>query len=269
MKIVFMSGDHLRHRYVADSLISCGAEITWIIEKREDKIPKIPNKLNQNLKRLFQYHFKKRLLAENFYFKNAGIKSIEKMNEIINIKKNDLNKKKLNDKLKKIKPDILISYGCHKLNEKFLKNSKICWNLHGGLSPWYRGAITHFWPCYMLEPQFTGMTLHTTTKQIDGGDIIHQTGIKLKKSDGIHDNACKALLNFCKEFPGILKKNMKKINRLKPIKPVTSGRIWTTKMWHPALLEFIYDKHKDKINNYCIKNKIITRKPILKSIFKK
>ena len=33
----------------------------------------------------------------------------------------------------------------------------------------------------MLEPQFTGMTLHETTQQIDGGDIIHQTGIKIKK----------------------------------------------------------------------------------------
>jgi hypothetical protein len=32
------------------------------------------------------------------------------------------------------------------------------WNIHGGLSPWYRGAITHFWPSYMLEPQLTGMS---------------------------------------------------------------------------------------------------------------
>ena len=99
--------------------------------------------------------------------------------------------------------------------------------------------------------------------------MIHQTGLKIKKNDGIHDNACKALLVFCKDFPSLLKKNISKINKLKPIKPVTTGRIWTTKMWHPSLLEFVYNMHKDRINNYCIKNRIITRKPILKSIFKK
>lgn len=269
MKIVFISGDHLRHKYVADSLTNIGAEISWIIEKRENKLPKIPKKLNNNLKRLFKHHFQKRLSAEKNYFKNAGEISNHKMKTIIKIKKNDLNKKKLDNILKRIKPDILISYGCHKLDDKLLKNSKICWNLHGGLSPWYRGAITHFWPTYMLEPQFTGMTLHETTQQIDGGNIVHQTGLKIKKNDGIHDNACKALLVFCKEFPGLLRKNILKINKLKAIKPVTTGRIWTTKMWHPALLEFVYNKHKDRINNYCIKNKIITRKPILKSIFKK
>ena len=268
MKIVFISGDHLRHKFVADSLTNIGVEISWIIEKRENKLPKTPKKLNNNLKKIFNYHFQKRLLTERKYFKNAGTVSKNKMKKIIKIKKNELNKKKLDNILKGIKPDILISYGCHKLDDKLLKNSKICWNLHGGLSPWYRGAITHFWPTFMLEPQFTGMTLHETTQQIDGGDIIHQTGIKIKKNDGIHDNACKALLVFCKEFPNLLKKNISKIHKLKPIKPVTTGRIWTTKMWHPALLEFVYSKHKDKVNNFCINNKIITRKPILKSIFK-
>lgn len=269
MKIVFISGDHLRHKYVADSLTSIGSEITWIIEKRENKFPKPSNQLNRNLTRLFKLHFNKRFLAEKKYFKNAGEKANKKMKEIININKNDLNKKKLINIIKKIKPDILISYGCHKLSEKILKNSKKSWNLHGGLSPWYRGAITHFWPSYMLEPQFTGMTLHATTQQIDGGGIIHQTGIKIHKNDGIHDNACKALIIFCKEFPILFKKNRSKINNLTPIKPNTTGRIWTTKMWHPAQLEFIYDKHNDKINKFCIKNKVITRKPILKSIFKK
>ena len=41
MKIVFISGDHLRHKFVADSLTNIGVEISWIIEKRENKLPKL------------------------------------------------------------------------------------------------------------------------------------------------------------------------------------------------------------------------------------
>ena len=53
----------------------------------------------------------------------------------------------------------------------------------------------------MLEPQFTGMTLHFTSSKIDGGDIIFQTSIDLDEKDGIQDNHCKAVINFCKIIP--------------------------------------------------------------------
>ena len=36
-------------------------------------------------------------------------------------------------------------------------------------------------------------------------------------------------------------------------------------MWKTSTLNFIYDVHKDKINQYCIRNKII-KKPKLLSI---
>ena len=91
------------------------------------------------------------------------------------------------------------------------------WNIHGGLSPSYKGCITHFWPSYLLEPEFTGMTLHKLTSDIDGGEIIHQTVVNLNKDDGIHENAARCVKEFsdnignylknvnfeknCKEFP--------------------------------------------------------------------
>ena len=46
--------------------------------------------------------------------------------------------------------------------------------MHGGLSPWYKGGATHFWPTYLIEPEFTGITVHETTKDLDAGAIIHQ-----------------------------------------------------------------------------------------------
>ena len=44
------------------------------------------------------------------------------------------------------KPDFLLSNGCHLISNEILNITKICnWNIHGGLSPWYKGGATHFW----------------------------------------------------------------------------------------------------------------------------
>ena len=84
-------------------------------------------------------------------------------------------------------PNLVISYGCHKLHQKFINNvTARFWNTHGGLSPEYRGVITHFWPSYFLEPQMTGMTLHETTDFLDGGELIFQTAAPMVQGDTLH-----------------------------------------------------------------------------------
>mgnify|MGYP001330587242 CR=1 FL=1 len=67
------------------------------------------------------------------------------------------------------------------------------WNLHGGLSPDFKGAITHFWPTYLLKPQFTGCTIHLLRPKIDAGEIIHQTGAVMHKGDNLHELSCNTL----------------------------------------------------------------------------
>ena len=139
--------------------------------------------------------------------------------------------------------------------------------MHGGLSPWYRGVITHFWPSYMLEPEYTGVTLHELTEDIDGGDIIHQTVAEINIKDGIHENACRLVKNFSDKLPKLLKKKLLK-KKLLPIKSNTTGRIWTGRMWSPIHLKLIYKVYNDKINKYCIENKKIKKQKIKSILIK-
>ena len=67
--------------------------------------------------------------------------------------------------------------------------------------------MTHFWPTYLLEPEYTGVTVHNITNKIDGGEIIHQSHVNLNPNDGIHDNACRCMKNFIKDFVHLLPKN--------------------------------------------------------------
>ena len=265
--LLLITGDHLRHNYLADSFSKVFSDFVWIIEKREDYLPQIDKCFNYEIQKLQKKHFEKRYDAElEFFHKKAGELAKKKAKKIFKIKYEDFSNGKLKKILKKINSNYLISYGCHKISDELLNIvKKHKWNIHGGLSPWYRGVATHFWPSYMLEPEYTGMTVHNLTKDIDAGDIIHQYVSDLNPKDGIHQNACRLVKNFSDSFPKLLNIKIKQKKNFLGTKHKTSGRIWTNKMWSPLHLKIIYDVYEDKINKYCLENKKII-KPIVKSI---
>ena len=139
------------------------------------------------------------------------------------------------------------------------------WNVHGGLSPWYRGVATHFWPSYMLEPQMTGMTLHETTDQLDGGAIIHQTGVDLVRGDGLHDLAARAVQGFADSLSGLLAEVAGAPKGLSGMPQTTAGRLWTTEMWRPEHLVVIYDHYEDRIVDRVLDGELAGRTPMLVS----
>jgi folate-dependent phosphoribosylglycinamide formyltransferase PurN len=263
--ITLITGNHPRHKYLADCFVKFFKDVVWIIEKRENFVPEIDKNFKIENQKLQKYHFEKRENAElEFFSSKAGELAKNNINKIFEINKENLNSKKIKRILEKEQSKILITYGCHKISDDILKVLKgYKWNIHGGLSPWYKGNITHFWPTYMLEPEYTGMTLHDLTSDIDGGSVIHQQVSDLNINDGIHENACRLVKSFFDQLPEIINNNLGK--KLIGIKNKTTGRIWTSKMWTPLHLNLIYNFYNDKINKYCLENKKII-KPIIKSI---
>ena len=82
---------------------------------------------------------------------------------------------------------------------------KLSINLHLGLSPWYRGSATLFWPFYNLQPQFAGSTFHQIVNEPDAGDILHQTIPVLKKGDTLHEVAAKVVIQSTVDAVKLLK----------------------------------------------------------------
>ena len=271
MKIILITGDHPRHLYFADKFIEeilgMGINLLWVIEKREAFVPTPDKDLNIELKKLFNLHFEKRAKAEEVFFGNkAGEYAKKKIKEIINIEPVDLNNGRFFKICNDFKPEFILSNGCHIISNETLNITKISnWNVHGGLSPWYKGGATHFWPTYLMEPEFTGITVHETTKDLDAGAIIHQEIVDLNIEDGIHENACRVTRDFSVNFPKLLSKKIDELDKLKGIPQQTSGRNFTGKLWKPSMLKIIYELFDDKIIKYCLENKI-SRTPKIKSI---
>lgn len=247
MNIVFMTGSHPRHHFLARAVARSGLLAGLVIEQREDHVPAPPDGLDPATRTLFVRHFADRELAERRFF--AAPSGTDETTGIdrLDVAWSDLNGPKVRDFLAAKQVDLLLSYGVHKLEPQTLAQSRgTCWNIHGGLSPWYRGAITHFWPSYMLEPQMTGMTVHETTEAIDGGGVIHQNAAELVAGDGIHDLACRAVAGLAAELPKLLE--LWAAGRLSPPVPhKTAGRIWRGEDWRPEHLHVIYDFYGNHI----------------------
>lgn len=84
-------------------------------------------------------------------------------------------------------PDLILSYGCSIVKDPLLSHYAGRFiNVHLGLSPYYRGAGTNFWPLVRGEPEFVGATFMHIDHGIDTGEIIHQIRAKVEPGDDAH-----------------------------------------------------------------------------------
>ena len=265
--ICLITGNHPRHKYFAKALISTGKVCSWIIEEREEFVPQPPSNIDDSLKTLFKHHFSEREKVEKEVF---GI-SVEAENEvqipIYKVSLNDLNSDDTIQFVKNCVPRLVISYGCHKISENFIQSLGVgFWNTHGGLSPEYRGVITHFWPSYFLEPQMTGMTLHETTNFLDAGEIIFQTAAPMVRGDTLHRLAARNVEVFAKKLAERIT-SLNFFSLPKGKSQVGYGKVFMSKDWRPEHLRIIYETYDDAIVDEVIKGVIEGREPSLISVF--
>lgn len=265
--ICLITGNHPRHKHFANILISTGKVCSWVIEEREEFLPQPPTNLTQDLKALYNYHFNERDRIEMEVFGESVDAENRVKVPICKVNIRHLNSDSTIQFVNETFPKLVISYGCHKLNEKFINNVGVrFWNTHGGLSPDYRGTITHFWPSYFLEPQMTGMTMHETTNFLDAGEIIFQTAAPMVRGDTLHRLASRNVLLFSEK----LAEKIKSLNFLDLPKGKCQdgyGKVFMSKDWRPEHLRFIYETHNDAIVDKVIDGIIVGRNPKLISIF--
>lgn len=85
---------------------------------------------------------------------------------------------------RELKPDILAVFGTSLIRGDLLKEGRLgIANLHGGLSPEYRGADCTFWALYNSEPEKIGCTLHWIDAGIDTGRLIAHVSPEIKPDD--------------------------------------------------------------------------------------
>ncbi len=89
--------------------------------------------------------------------------------------------------IKSYNPDAILVYGTRIVKDNILDIAKdLSFNMHTGISPYYRGTACAFWPVVNNDLNMIGATIHECTSAVDGGEIYAVHHAKLEKGDNIH-----------------------------------------------------------------------------------
>lgn len=115
-------------------------------------------------------------------------------------------------------------------------------NLHLGLSPYYRGTATNFFPLLNEEPEYVGATIHLLDSGIDAGPILGHARPTITADDMPHTIGCKAIMAGIEKMITVLCKLEQ--GRLAPVPQweVPDPRLYLRKNYHPRQVVELYKK---------------------------
>lgn len=186
MKVVLLTGSELRHQFFR-KYISNQKEIQVQLTTCESLKGNLSETVdldnNNNLRKL---HLSSRNQYEKDFFE-LYCDSIEDKSNPQFIDRGDVNNVEIVSTIINLKPDLIISYGCSIIRSELIDifNGRFI-NIHLGLSPYYMGSGTNYWPFVNDELQFVGTTFMYIDRGIDTGEIIHQIRAKIFHGDNIH-----------------------------------------------------------------------------------
>lgn len=185
MKLVALVGNQLRHKYFVDYLSKKHDILAVFTEDRFDQ------KAYGEISDIIVGHFSMRDQHELKYFSGADW---PKGADVISVARNGINSKNVVDMIRLLKPEGITVLGCGLIAEDIIDICPKIVNAHQGLSPYYRGSGTNFWPFYNEEPEYVGVTVHYIDRGVDTGKIICHGRPEIIDGEGPHDIGCKTII---------------------------------------------------------------------------
>jgi folate-dependent phosphoribosylglycinamide formyltransferase PurN len=197
--VVAITGNHLRHRWWAAQLAAApDLDLRGVVSEakrasRQEARPDQPA--------LVQAHFAARAEAERRHFGAAP--AWEELGvSVREVELGAANSEETFAWVTEREPTHLLLLGCSIVREPLLAQfPRETVNTHLGLSPYYRGTATNFWPLERGEPECVGATIHLATARVDAGAILRQLRPQLAAEDSLHDIGCRALAAAATALP--------------------------------------------------------------------
>ncbi|TVZ54861.1 formyl transferase-like protein [Lutibacter sp. Hel_I_33_5] len=255
-RVIFLTSDSLRHKYIAAQLSEYFDLKLIITEKKSIKIEDTTD-LTEEDAAFTAKHFKARAESESSFF--SAYTSFPKGVKCVNLEHRKINTEAVLDTINKVKPHRIILFGTSIIKNPLLQKytGKII-NLHLGLSPYYKGSATNLFPVIYNEISCIGATIHIVNEKVDQGPILHQLRPEIKTSDILHDLGNKVIHQSGKELPVIIQKHIDKASI--GVIQTQKGKVFRLKNLTTSLLRKAYiNIEKGAIDNY-LKNKEATDK---------
>lgn len=247
MKLLLLCGDQPRHLYLVSEVARRFTGTSVIFMRRESMSPEPPLSMTVRDLKLFKRHFENRREAESAAF---GTVSTSKIGELIPthaVSPVSLNSQLVVDLIDRHQPDVCLVFGTDLIKSPVIDVlPALTFNVHLGLSPWYRGSATLFWPFYFMEPQCAGVTVHQLIREVDAGNIVFQCVPMLSREHGIHQVACEAVKTVIPKLIQMLETiESGKVLHLNSQK--STGRLFRTRDFRPEHLRVNYEIFDDRM----------------------
>lgn len=186
MNVVIFTSNAIRHMYVANMLAERADRALIVSEcKPHDTLSFEGDKTS------VQKHFQLRYETERAFFAGHDVFSAS----TLPILHKEVNMPYVYEVVKKFKPTMAYVFGSWIIKDPLLSlipQGKFI-NLHLGLSPYYRGSGTNFWPFVNKELEYVGATILHIDSGIDTGDILAHVVPQFEENDTVHTIGCKVI----------------------------------------------------------------------------
>jgi len=185
VRVVVLTSTFPRHRWVAARL-AAALDVAGVWQEEKSFQP-LRYAGNDDEQRIIGEHFAARDASEAAWFGATDIAAAQGP-RTHRVPPGGCNDPGEVASMTRLAPDVVLVFGTGILKRDLIDAfaGRIL-NLHLGLSPYYRGAGTNFWPLVNREPEYVGATIHYLDEGIDTGPIIEHVRPEILPADGPHD----------------------------------------------------------------------------------
>jgi len=198
-KVLLLTSTHCRHRFVA-TLVAEKLDLLGLLQEEKSFVPETYAGSKEDLD-IIRSHFALRDASEEAFFGKHTSLHLPKTTLHRHLTPGTINDAAELERMVSLKPDVVLVYGTGILRAGIIEAfpGRII-NIHLGLSPFYRGSGTNFWPLVNREPEYVGATIHYLDAGIDTGPIICHVRPEIAESDGPHEIGNKAIIAAADAF---------------------------------------------------------------------
>jgi len=233
MNIALLTSNHLRHKYIA-SRIAKKLSLKVIVSEQKSNSIEDTVSYDDEDKQLLNKHFKDREMSEMFYF---GGNTFPLVDELVEIEHGKINSEEIISLLKKHEIDCILLFGTSIIKPMILNlfHNKVI-NLHLGLSPYYKGSGTNFFPIVNKDFECIGATVHLATAEVDAGAILKQFRPEIEEGDTIHSIGNKVIRKAGEIYPEIVEQYLNGKIILQPQNECDKEKVYRIKDFTPNVL---------------------------------
>ncbi len=204
-RIVLITSDHRRHLWLAGILAQANMLAAVVSESKPVGNP--ASRLHADP--AVASYFAERDRREAHWFHDAPEHPGALGVPLAQVPWGHSNSPEIHDFVRNLSPDYVLLFGSSIIREPLLDSfaSRIV-NMHLGLSPYYRGSGTNFWPLVDGLPECVGVTIHHATLRVDGGAILAQARPMVAEDDESHDLGCKTIMAGAQLIVHLFRDNM-------------------------------------------------------------